>query len=329
MPLNIKSLEKGLYGENEPASTGLEVGDPRLDAITDAAFKSNYPEAAALAQSVWQEGVRDIRIIGYLLYGYYLDKDIAALAFAFTQLTRTLDDKWEAIGPAKKEKSADGGLNWLFQMLLRQLDGHERLKDSTYRSWLNDAGAKAFTDAVAASLPLMQIVEKRFPQGKCLDKLRNLSNWLNQTGTTLQNGADEERREKENAAAVAAATEAAAKAKAEAAKANDSVATVATNGGVTVEGAAALGMLMRKIRLFERLVEERALQKAAVVARDVDQLVQSFDPIVFLPKVFVPFFRLMSKNMIELEPVMQSLETPTFRSLVQLYHADLDAFAES
>src|SRR5438477_12060591 len=102
--LDVKALERGLYGASDPPSPGLGIGDPRLDAITDAAFKSSYGEAAALAQAVWREGVHDVRLVGYLLYGLYLEKDVAALAWIFGELTATLTTKWELVGPANKRK---------------------------------------------------------------------------------------------------------------------------------------------------------------------------------------------------------------------------------
>src|ERR1041384_7517980 len=88
--LDLDRLGAGLYRDGEPASPGLELGDPRLDAINDAAFKSQYAEAAAQARAVWNEGIRDVRLLGYLLYGDYLERDAVALPFIFEQLTRTL-----------------------------------------------------------------------------------------------------------------------------------------------------------------------------------------------------------------------------------------------
>jgi hypothetical protein len=325
--LDMAALTRGLFTEGEAASAGLEVGDPRLDAITDAAFKSDYAEAAALAQAVWASGVRDIRIIGYLVYGYYLEKDIGGLAWLFSQLTAALTSHWEAIGPANKHKSADGGLNWLFQTLVRQLGGHEKLKDETYQRWMTETGQVAFDEAVKASGELLEAVGQKLPSGKCLDKLRNLDGWLREQRSSLRSAGAERQKEAERAAAVAQAAQATAAKSTAAAAATTAAAP--SNGAIAVEGAAPLGLLIRKIRLFEQLITRGDLQKAAVVARDVDQLVQSFDPIVFLPKLFVPFFRLMSRNMTELEPLIASLEMPTYKSLVQLYQADLDAFAES
>ncbi len=330
--LNSKQLERGLYKDGEPPSTGLEIGDPRLDSITDAAFKSNYLESAGLAHELWSSGVRDIRILGYLLYGHFADRNIAALAWDFEQVTTTLTAKWDELGPAKKEKPGDNALTWYFQTLIRQLSGHEKVKDVAYQTWMEDAGAAAFAAAIAAAGPLVAALEQRFPTGKSLDKFRNLSNWLTETQRSIQDAVNERQYAAARAAAEAAAAEEAAKQAAEnkaARQANGEPASFISADGVSIEGGAAMALLMRKIRLFEQLIEKQELQKAAVVARDVDMLVQHFDPITFLPKVFVPFFRLMSRNMQHLEPAMAALDMPLFKSLVQLYHADLDAFAES
>jgi hypothetical protein len=324
--LDVGKLERGLFGANDAASAGLAIGDPRLDAITDAAFKSSYGEAAGLAQQVWNEGVRDVRLVGYLLYGLYLEKDVGALAWVFAQLTAVLTDKWALIGPANKLKSADNALNWLFQTLVRQLEGRDKLKDDKQKAWSSPEGMAAFVAAVTAAGPLIEAVGALLPQGKCLDKARHLNAWLSEQQRALDAAAAERERERDAASAAAAPPPAPVAAGAPAAEAP--VRQGNGNGNVTIEGAAPMALLLRKIKLFEQLVGREELQKAAVVARDVDQLVQSFDPIVFLPKIFVPFFRLMSKNMEQLEPMMAQLEAPTFKSLVQLYQADLDAFAE-
>jgi hypothetical protein len=322
--LDLARLDAGLYRDDEPASPGLELGDPRLDAVNDAAFKSNYAEAAVLAQGVWDEGIRDVRLLGYLLYGYYLERDVRALPFIFEQLTRTLSTRWDRIGPARKDKPADGALHWLFTSLIRQLDGHERARDERYQGWLGPDGSAAFAAAESAIAALLVEVEQRFARGKCFDKLRNLSGRLRDIAAALRVPAAAEAAPAVVEARSPAAAEDRRPATAAAAPAEDGRA-----GAVTVEGGAALGLLLRKLRLFERLVEQNQPLKAAVVARDVEQLLGAFDPIVFFPKLFVPYFRAMTRHGDNLGPMMAGLDQPTYRSLVQLYHADLDAFAES
>ena len=325
---DLARLKAGLYRDGEPASPGLELGDPRLDAINDAAFKSNYAEAAGLAQDIWSEGIRDVRLIGYLLYGYYLSRDALALPFIFEQLTDTLTTRWDHIGPAKKDKPADGALHWLFTSLIRQLNGHEKARDERYEGWLTPEGTAAFAAAEPAIAALVIEAEKRFAKGKCFDKLRNLSGCIRDIGSSLH--ATTEERTSENtptpvagAADVSTTAPAVADGKRAAAPASDS-----RPGAIVVEGGAALGLLLRKLHLFEQLVAKNQTLKAAVIAADLDQLLSAFDPIVFFPKLFVPYFRAMTRHADSLAPVMADL-MPGHRSLVQLYHADLDAFAES
>jgi hypothetical protein len=314
---DLARLKAGLYRDDEPASPGLELGDPRLDAITDAAFKSQYAEAAGLALDLWSEGIRDVRLIGYLLYGYFLARGALALPFLFDQLTHTLTVRWDSIGPAKKDKPADGALHWLFSSLIRQLNGHEQARDEHYEAWSTPDGIAAFAAAELAIARLVAEAEKRFATGKCFDKLRNLSGCIRDIGGSL------------HAPAPSPPAEAAPAPVASAAPAPEPTpAADSRPGAVVVEGGAALGLLLRKLRLFEQLVEHDQLLKAAVIAADLDHVLAAFDPTVFLPKLFVPYFRAMTRHAGSLGPVMADL-LPLHRSLVQLYHADLDAFAES
>jgi hypothetical protein len=329
-PLNLKRLEKGLFSADESPHAGLEIGDPRLDAITDAAFKSNYADASALAQQAWDDGVRDVRLVGYLLYGYYLAKEVAGLPWLFQQITTMLTTSWSVVGPAKKDKPGDGALNWLFQMLVRHVESHEKAKDEAYEQWLTEEGTAGLTEASSAAAVLVVAVEGTLPTGKCLEKLRNLNGWLRTMSASAVQMADRARREAEATAQEEGGDDAQAARGADGGSHGSAtqLAPVA-RGAITVEGGAPLGLLLRKLKLFGELIERQDLLKAAVVARDIEGLVQAFDPVVFFPKMFVPFFTLMSKNMESLEPAMQSLEMPSYKSLVQLYHADLDAFAES
>jgi hypothetical protein len=321
---DLARLKAGLYRDGEPASPGLELGDPRLDAINDAAFKSNYAEAAGLAQDIWSEGVRDARLIGYLLYGYYLARDALALPFIFDQLTQTLTTRWDHIGPAKKDKPADGALHWLFTSLIRQLNGHEKARDDRYEGWLTPDGTAAFAAAESSIAALIVEAEKRFAKGKCFDKLRNLSGCIHDIGASLHATSEDRTSEHPPVAGAANATATTPAA----AEDRRPAAPDSRPGAIVVEGGAALGLLLRKLRLFEQLVENNQTLKAAVIAADLDQLLSAFDPIVFFPKMFVPYFRAMTRHADNIGPVMADL-MPSHKSLVQLYHADLDAFAES
>lgn len=86
---------------------------------------------------------------------------------------------------------------------------------------------------------------------------------------------------------------------------------------------------LRKLEAFEALVKRGDMGKAAVVAQDIDACVQSFDPRVYLPKLFMPYFRLLSANIGSIAPHWHETDSAAWRALEQLYRVDLDAFLEA
>lgn len=83
---------------------------------------------------------------------------------------------------------------------------------------------------------------------------------------------------------------------------------------------------MRKITAFGRLVRRRDYKRAAIVAADVLKSFESFDPRLYLPSVFTPFFVVLTQHGEKIEPLMQESDGLSSRALRHLYEVDLDAF---
>ncbi|MCH9679838.1 MAG: hypothetical protein K0V04_00265 [Deltaproteobacteria bacterium] len=90
----------------------------------------------------------------------------------------------------------------------------------------------------------------------------------------------------------------------------------------------ALVSLRRKIAGFEYLVERGNFAKAAIVARDVQNIVEHFDPVQFLPSLFAGYFRLMSQRVDQLRPHLDDPDDTPWQALSRFYQADLDGFLE-
>ena len=99
-------------------------------------------------------------------------------------------------------------------------------------------------------------------------------------------------------------------------------------GNLDSEEAPAMQLLRRKLRAFETLVERQEVAKAAVVASDLREIVQNFDPVVYLPKLFANYFRLLASSVDELMPYWMDSESPGWQAMEQFYRADLDAFLD-
>ena len=96
-------------------------------------------------------------------------------------------------------------------------------------------------------------------------------------------------------------------------------------GSITIEGSPALMQLVRRIQAFQTLCKRGELRKAAVVADSVLTTLDAFDPRVFFPSLFLPFFSLLSENAEEIEQAMIERDGLTFKSLQQLMQVDIDS----
>jgi hypothetical protein len=90
----------------------------------------------------------------------------------------------------------------------------------------------------------------------------------------------------------------------------------------------ALAALRHKLQGFQVLVQRGELAKAAIIARDVQQVIERFDPVEFLPSLFAGYFRTMSQHLDELLPHLSEPDGTPWQVLSRFYQADLDGFIE-
>jgi hypothetical protein len=129
---DVAELGRGLYGARASV-TELDVVDPRYEAMSSLAFSRQYVEAAAHAQALWRAGAWDLRALGYLLYGHFLETGLPGLAWLLDAVTQTFGARWDEIGPGKKKRElGDNTMKWLAQALLRELMRREKLQDEVW-----------------------------------------------------------------------------------------------------------------------------------------------------------------------------------------------------
>jgi hypothetical protein len=96
----------------------------------------------------------------------------------------------------------------------------------------------------------------------------------------------------------------------------------------TIPISPAFEVFLRRLAAFEVLVERGELERAAVVASDIEQTLANFDPRTYFPKLLSPFFRLLSEHVEPLSEARAHLGEDRLRALSQLYSVDLEAFLE-
>jgi hypothetical protein len=104
---------------------------------------------------------------------------------------------------------------------------------------------------------------------------------------------------------------------------------VSTSGEMPrLEISPALSLLLRKLAAFETLLHRGDAPRAAVVAEDVRQALERFDPMEYFPTLLAPHFALLSAHLSDLRPYWEARGTLEWRVLEQHYRVDLDGFVE-
>lgn len=89
-----------------------------------------------------------------------------------------------------------------------------------------------------------------------------------------------------------------------------------------------LDHLSRKLKIFEALIEKDDYLKAAVVANDIDHLIENFDPLSYFPKLFAKYFSIFAKHVTALTEQYEKRNSLQVKALVKLYRTDLEMFLD-
>lgn len=89
-----------------------------------------------------------------------------------------------------------------------------------------------------------------------------------------------------------------------------------------------LSDINRKIEVFELLIKENNHLKAAVVARELDQVMMAFDALNYFPKLMTRYIALFAKHVDQLAEGYQDLDSLQFKTLEKLFRTDLDMFVK-
>jgi hypothetical protein len=297
---------------------GLESVDPRLMAVTGLASQNKYAAAADQAEELFSEGIYDIRLMSIDLFAAFREDGPSRIAEILAVLDHLLGDSYEAVGPVvKREGHFDKRVCWLFDEILDVLEYHEVKRTPEWEAW-----AAAFTpEALAAGLEAVErVADKLFSRRfeSAIKSCSRIKSWLFT------------HREAPAAVAVAGATAPVSASAREAAAAVASVRPAEGGGRAHVDLAVSPRFLelFAKLRAFEALVEKSEFRKAALVADDVQQIVEHFDPRSYFPEVFAGFSARLSKNIGALAEHWEERDSVAWKALGQHYQVDLDGFVE-
>lgn len=317
---------------------GLDTTDPRLDEIGTLVQDAAYPEAAEAAQSILEESIFDVRIIGFFLYGVFLERGMPGLVAVFQTLSSILEENWEALGPAvKKEKQAQTSLRWLTSQLLKKLQHEEGKRSDLWSQWQTQVSSDEVTECLEALEALQRQVGVVLGESgtPVMDGLMKIGGWLEAFQRLVTREDEQEAQEDFAKGEASEPTPAAASGEYPAAArisamgpASSQPLIAESENVVCVEGSYHLKELMHKLSVFERLVTDGKYNLAALVADDVMECVNQFDPRVYFPRLFARFFQLMAVHIGEISNYGYDKEGVEWQVLRELYRVDPDGFAD-
>ena len=313
--MNIDILNTTLEVTENP---GLDIIDPRLMDIAGLVENAEYMEAAVQAEQVLEEGVYDIRIAGYFLYGVFLEQGVGAMAAIMGCLANLLTENLEALGPVKnREKHAQTSLNWFLRQLAKKLQYEEEKGSDVYQLWVDEVSSDEVEEALEASEEFKEALGMTLEDlaEPLLESLPKVNDWLRSFQQVVyrepepEPELEEEYEPGEEVESAAAAPS-----------------PLTADDAVLAEGSYHLGLLQRKMAAFERLLAKEQYPKAAIVADDINNIIANFDPRIYFPRIFSNYSLLRALNIGELTVFGENRGSVEWQTMEDLYKVDLDSF---
>ena len=137
--MSIELLQGSLPVTENP---GLDSTDPRLDEIATLSQAGKHAEAAALSEALLADGIYDIRLICFFLFGYWLESGLVGILALIDGLNNVILENWQAIGPVNnRNKNLEKSLDWLFRQILKKIHYEEHKNTPLWQQWQASAGA--------------------------------------------------------------------------------------------------------------------------------------------------------------------------------------------
>ncbi len=296
------------------------------EAIVSLWEKSAFDKAANAAASLWNEGIHDIRLAVYCLHGHFVETGPAGVPALLDALEALLKVRGDSIGPlSMRTQHFDKRLEWLFRVMAENL--RARGTPATLEGRWNEAFTEPLKQAcLARTDDLLSLFSERNLTGATsslvvfVHELRALPTSDNedprtgrdqppdfQTASTPRNAPLEPLDRGELTPIEALSPE---------------------ERSVSLDVSPHFVALCAKLRVFQALATKGSYKRAAIVADDVNKLLESFDPVLYFPALFRSYFRALSGHVSELAPYWEEREGLEWSLLSQLYRTDLDGFAD-
>ena len=307
---DLSYLVPGLQAAKSP----LESHDARFLELSDAAERKDFARAADGFEALLAEGLFDPRLAAYHAFQAYKEDGYPRVAEVLERMAALLPGALE--GGKKSTAYLNKAYAWLFGELTSDLEYERARKADTWFKWVKQLGELQDRPAVVERATALNaaLPAELSASVEALQKLLRLLRLVDEElGTGAVDVELEKPAEKDIPKPSASAPERKLKLQ-------------SPGIPMQINPSARLVELLNKLAAFERLVEKRQFDKAALVSDDILDEVTHFDPRRYFPELFGKFGQLLNRHVQELKPHLDMKDTVEWRTLAQYYQVDLEGF---
>ncbi|MFU8788588.1 MAG: type VI secretion system protein IglI family protein [Methylobacter sp.] len=296
---------------------GLDSTDPRIDDIATLVQSGHHAEAASQSEAILVDGIYDIRLICYFLYGHWLEAGLLSFFDVISCLNNVLEN-WEAVGPVKnREKSAEKSLDWLFKQSLKKIQYEENKNTPLWQQWQADFSADEVDQILDLGETFRLNLDHRLEANAniVIALWSKVEQWLQTYQQMMYRPPEALEQDEAEAIEDDSPTE-------------EIFPTVMAkqSTGLEIESSYHMELLLEKLAAFERLLQEEKFPQAAVVAVDINETLSNFDPKIYFPKIFESFVRLQALNFEELSVYAENQDSPQWQVMQDWLKVDVNSF---
>lgn len=303
----------------------------QLDEIVSLSDHNQLLAAAERAQGAWSVGHRDVRILGFYLCGAFLQGGLGALLPIGRAIITQLKDAWPTLSPEQnKERHADAALRWLFSSILAQLRFAQRTQKEPWQemlaAWAAQPQAQVLAELEAAAASMADVLGSGAKTAAFA-----IVAWLRTLPPTGEHKPAPAPTTNDPAADPQAMVPGAGSG-----GEDNSLLLVperspseSASPTLTLPLSPPMQKLLRKLDAFGRLVTMGKFRHAAIVYKDIQGSLSSFDPRQYFPLLFGDYYGHVVTNADKLTKHLGEDKGFLADALKELYQTDLERFVAS
>jgi len=311
----------------------LDASDERLLEIIDLFEKRKFALVANKAEELAAAGIFDIRPLSYVLFVTFYEDGLVALGSIFDVASATFGPQKAIIGPQRNQASyLAKRLSWLWTTMNDYLAYYRKENGADWNRLRQGLTAENLGESIERGKKLSALLVDSSQEKNAstlalfLGELRTLAAELEAAARKPAPAPADEDDEEDDESSDDEKSSGGEGIDSEEAAPAGTKAVRAGKRTVTLEVSPLFLEFIKKLQAFEKLVEQDKLVKAAIVADDLQNIIESFDPRAHFPGLLSRFSELLSEHAESLGEHLENRDSFAWKTMSQFYKVDLEKF---